>query len=208
MEIQYFGANCVKLTTKKTTIVIDDNLSNVGLKTITKPGDISLRTQREFPAHPEARFRAESAGQYEISGVIIQGIAARSHMDEEGRQTSVIYTINSDEVKVAVIGHIFPELSEDQLEEIGMIDVAIVPVGGNGYTLDGVGALKVIKQLEPKLIIPTHYDDKGIKYEVPQQTLTEALKGLAMEPAQKEAKIKIKPAELTDSARLVVLERQ
>jgi L-ascorbate metabolism protein UlaG (beta-lactamase superfamily) len=208
VEIQYYGANCVRLTTKKATIVIDDNLVKLGLKTVTKPNDVSLRTSKEFPLQPTARFRAETPGQYEISGVIIHGIGARAHMDEEGGQNAVIYTLSADDVKVAVIGHIFPQLTEDQLEEIGMIDVVIVPVGGNGYTLDGVGALKVIKQLEPKLIIPTHYADKQINYEMPQQDLSEALKGLAMEPAETLPKIKIKPAELTDSARLVVLERQ
>jgi L-ascorbate metabolism protein UlaG (beta-lactamase superfamily) len=94
------------------------------------------------------------------------------------------------------------------LEQIGLIDVAIVPVGGNGYTLDGVGALKVIKQLEPKIIIPTHYADKQIKYEVPQQELTEALKGLAMEPQETVARLRVKPAELTDTSQLIILERQ
>jgi L-ascorbate metabolism protein UlaG (beta-lactamase superfamily) len=82
------------------------------------------------------------------------------------------------------------------------------PVGGNGYTLDGVGALQVIKKLEPKLVIPTHYADKDLKYEVPQAELSEALKGLAMEPAETVPKIKVKPADLSDTAHLVLLERQ
>lgn len=208
MEIQYYGANCVRLTTKKATIVVDDNLVGVGLKAITKPADISLRTSKDFPLHKDTKFRAEAPGEYEIGAVIIHGIAARAHMDEDSKQSAVIYTVAADEVKIAVIGHIFPELSEDQLEAIGMVDVVIVPVGGNGYTLDGVGALHVVKQLEPKLIIPTHYADKQIKYEVPQQELAEALKGLAMDPAETVAKIKVKPAELSDSAKLVILERQ
>lgn len=208
MEIQYYGANCVRLTTKKATIVLDDNLSDVGLKSITKATDISLRTSKELPIHKDTRFRAEAPGEYEISGVIIHGVGARSHMDEEKDQNSVIYTIAADDIKVAVIGHIYPELNEAQLEQIGMIDVAIVPIGGNGYTLDGVGALKVIKQLEPKIIIPTHYDDKQTKFEVPQQPLSDGLKGLAIESHETIPKLKVKPVDLTDAARLVVLERQ
>lgn len=208
MEIQYYGANCVRLTTKKSSIVIDDNLDKVGLKKVTKPTDISLRTNIDLPVHKETKFRAEAPGEYEIAGVIIHGVGVRSHMDEETKQDSVLYTITADDIKVAVIGHIYPELTESQLEQIGMIDVAIVPVGGNGYTLDGVGALKVIKQLEPKLVIPTHYDDKHIKYEVPQQPLADALKGLAMEPHETSPKLKVKPTELTDTTQLIVLERQ
>ncbi|HEX5447661.1 MAG TPA: MBL fold metallo-hydrolase, partial [Candidatus Saccharimonadales bacterium] len=123
-------------------------------------------------------------------------------------QNSVIYTVQADDTKVAILGHIYPELSEDQLEAIGMVDVAVVPVGGNGYTLDGTGALKVIRQIEPKVVIPTHYADKVVKYEVPQAELADALKNLGMEVSEKLDKYKIKPADMSDNTRLIVLERQ
>ncbi len=208
MELQYYGANCVRLTTKKGSIVIDDNLASLGLKSITKNEDISLWTSPSLPGPKTARFTAETAGEYEIAGVIIQGIAARAHMDGEGKQNAVIYTIIADDIKVAVLGHIYPDLHEDQLEQIGLVDIAIVPVGGNGYTLDGAGALKIIKQIEPKVIIPTHYADKAIKYKVPQAQLAEALKNLGMEPSETVAKYKPKLAEFTDNIRLIILERQ
>jgi L-ascorbate metabolism protein UlaG (beta-lactamase superfamily) len=207
VELSFYGANCVRLAAKKAQIVVDDNLSNLGLKSVTKPTDISLRTSKQFPAHPETVFSAEMPGEYEVAGVVIHGISARSHMDEEGQQTAVIYTIEADDTKVAILGHIYPELSEQQLEQIGLVDVAVVPVGGNGYTLDGAGALKVIKQIEPKVVIPTHYANKAVKYEVPQDELADALKNLGMETAERTAKFKVKPAELSDSTRLVVLER-
>lgn len=207
MELTYYGANCVRLAAKKAQIVVDDNLATLGLKSVTKAADISLRTNRDFPQH-EAAFRAEMPGEYEISGVVIRGIAARAHMDEEGKQSAVIYTIEADDTKVVILGHIFPELSEDQLEAIGMVDAAIVPVGGFGYTLDGAGALNVIKQIEPKVVIPTHYADKAIRYEVAQAELTDAVKGLGMEVTETVAKYRIKPSELSDTTKLVVLERQ
>jgi L-ascorbate metabolism protein UlaG (beta-lactamase superfamily) len=207
VEIQYFGANCVRIITKHVTVVVDDNLAKLGLKTITKPTDISIVTNPEVPIHP-AKFVADMPGEYEIAGLVIQGIGARAHMDEESKQQAVIYTISTSDVKVAVIGHIYPDLKEEQLEAIGMVDAAIIPVGGNGYTLDGVGALKVIKQIEPKVVIPTHYADNAIRYEVPAQTLEDALKGLGMEPTETTAKYKMSNLELTDSTKLIVLERQ
>jgi L-ascorbate metabolism protein UlaG (beta-lactamase superfamily) len=208
MELQYYGANCLRLSARKAQIVIDDNLVKLGLKPVTKESDISLRTNRMFPEHPEAAFRAEMPGEYEISGMVIHGIAARAHMDEEGTKNAVIYTVQADDTKIAILGHIHPELSEEQLEAIGMVDVAVVPVGGNGYTLDGVGALNVIKQIEPKVVIPTHYNDRAIRYEVAQAELADAVKNLGMETAETVAKFKIKPAELSDTAKLVILERQ
>jgi L-ascorbate metabolism protein UlaG (beta-lactamase superfamily) len=208
VEVSYYGANCIRINTKKASIVVDDNLSSIGVKAITKPTDISLRTSKLLPKQDNVRFSAEMPGEYEIAGVVIHGVGARSHMDEEGKKTAVIYTIEAEDIRVAVVGHVFPELSDDQLEQIGMVDVVFVPVGGNGYTLDGVGALKIVKQLEPKLVFPTHYHDKQLKYDVPQQELTEGLKGLAMEPAETLPKIKIKSTDLTDATRLIVLERQ
>lgn len=207
MELQFYGANCLRLSTKKVKIVVDDNLKDVGLKSITKPDEISLRTSRMFPVHL-SRFSADMPGEYEAAGAVIKGVASRAHMDEEGKTSATIYVITADDVKVAVLGHIYPELAEEQLEQIGLVDVAVVPVGGNGYTLDGVGALKVIKQIEPKIIIPTHFADKQIKYEVPQQELSEALKSLGMEPTETAVKYKPNPGVLTDTTQLVVLERQ
>jgi hypothetical protein len=208
MELQYYGANCLRLSARKAQIVVDDNLAQLGLKTVTRPTDISLRTNKLFPPHPDAAFSAEMPGEYEIAGVIINGIAARAHMDEEGTKNAVIYTIEADDTKVAIVGHIYPELSEDQLAAIGLVDLAVVPIGGNGYTLDGIGALKVIKQIEPKVVIPTHFNDRAIRYEVPPAELADAVKNLGMEIAETVAKYKIKPADLSDTTKLVVLERQ
>lgn len=207
MELTFHGANCLRVTTKKAQIVVDDNLSGLGLKSVTKPTDICLRTFDGIP-EKECHFSASMPGEYEISGVVIHGVAARAHMDEEGKTSATIYTIQAEDVKIAVLGHIYPELSEEQLEQIGVVDVAVVPVGDSGYTMDGIGALKVIKQIEPKVVIPTHYADKAIKYEVPQVELAEALKGLAMEAAETVEKFKPKSIEFTDTTKLIVLERQ
>jgi L-ascorbate metabolism protein UlaG (beta-lactamase superfamily) len=207
MELQYFGANCVRLTTKKAQIVVDDNLSQLGLKSIIKPDDISLKTSKDIPSQ-NSRFTAEMPGEYEISGVIIRGVAARGLKDEPGNFSRTIYALTAEDMKVAVFGHIFPELSDEQLEQIGVVDIAIVPVGGHDYTLDGVGALQVIKKIEPKIVIPTHYTDSKVKYQVAQDDLETASKGLGMEVSEKVAKYKPKISELTDTAHLVVLERQ
>jgi L-ascorbate metabolism protein UlaG (beta-lactamase superfamily) len=208
MEIQYFGANCVRLSTKKATVVVDDNLADLGQKHITKNGDVALFTgPHGTPPNTEAKLVIDQPGEYEVSDVSISGIAARSHIDEEGGRNATIYKLVDNDIRVAVVGHVYPELTDDQLEQIGMVDVLIIPVGGNGYTLDGVGALKIIRKIDPKVVIPTHFDEKGFNFPVPQQSLSEVLKALAMEPKDTLAKFKVKPTELTDTTQLVVLER-
>ncbi len=207
MEFQFYGGNCIRINTKQATFIIDDNLKEFGVKSIVKPDDIALYTH--VPAQPAgARLVITDPGEYEVSEVSIFGIAARAHMDEAGQKTATIYKLQYDDTRVAILGHIYPDLTEDQLEEIGNVDILFIPVGGSGYTLDAVGAAKLIKKIEPKVVIPTHYDDKALKYEVPQAPLDEALKVLAMEPKDRIAKFKPKPTDYTETTQLIVLEKQ
>lgn len=208
MELQYYGANCVRLSTKEASIVIDDNLADVGLKTVTKPDDIVLRTVFEADATANCKLFINQPGEYEASRVAIHGVAARGHMDEEGQRSATMFKFSTPDLRVAVVGHIYPELSENQLEALGTVDVLVIPVGGNGYTLDATGALKVIKAIEPKVIVPVHYADAKVKYEVPQAELADVLKNMSMEAAETVPKLKVKSSELPETTQLIVLERQ
>lgn len=208
MELQYCGANCVRIITKKAAITIDDNLDALGLKSATKAGDIVLFTSKHNEPKAEVKLVIDQPGEYEVSDISIQGIAARGHMEEEGKHSATMFKAIADDITIAIIGHIFADLKDEQIEALGQVDIIVIPVGGTGYTLDGVDALKVIKKIEPRVIIPTHYADKSIKYEVPQIELAEALKGLAMEPKETLPKLKLKASELPIDSQLIVLERQ
>ncbi len=205
MEIQYYGANCVRIVTKKATIVVDDLTGGVA-----KSGDIVLFTgEHGNKLKAEVKIEIDQAGEYEVSDASIQGITARSHLEQAGDQSVTIYKIIGDDLRIAVMGHIYPELSDEQLESLGTIDVLIIPVGGGGYTLDAIGALKLIKEIEPKIIIPTHYADTEINYEVPQASLADVLKEISMEPKETVPKLKLKANELLgESNQLIILERQ
>ncbi len=208
MDFQFYGANCIRIGAKEAAVVVDDNLAELGAKSITKPADIALFTMLKPKELPESRLVISEPGEYEVANISIHGIAARSHMDEAGQKSATIFRIVADDVRVAVIGHVYPDLNDEQLEALGTIDVMFIPVGDSGFTLDGVGALKLIKKIEPKVVIPTHYADSKLKFEVPAVELEEALKAMAMEPAETVPKLKIKAGELSDVTKLIVLERQ
>ena len=205
MDLQFYGGNCISLTHRGTRIVIDDNLAELGGKSITKPDDVALFTGAHGTAGA-ARLTFDGPGEYEVSDTSIIGIPARSHVDEGGLNTTMFKLIVGEQ-SVLITGHIHPDLSEGQLEAIGLVDLLFVPVGGNGYTVDPNGALTLIKEIEPKLVVPTHYNDKALKFPVPQQELGNALKELAMEPKETVSKLKLKPAELTDLTQLIIIEK-
>ena len=205
MDIQYYGANCIAITYKGSRIVIDDNLKELGLKSITKSEDVSLMT--DSTNNNVTRLSFNSPGEYEVSDVSIHGMPARSHMDEEGKKSATMFKLIAGDQSILVTGRIYPDLSNEQIEDIGLVDVMLVPVGGNGYSADPIGALKLIKAIEPKIVIPTHFSDKELKYPVPQQSLNDALKELSMEPKETLAKLRLKPTELSDVTQLIVLEK-
>lgn len=203
MDIQFYGANCINITNKQARIVVDDNLSELSAKSVAKADDILLFTGSHQPA--TGRLVIDQPGEYEVAGISIYGIPARSHIDEDSGQSATMYKVVVDDVSFLVVGHVYPDLSDSQLEMIGMVDIMVVPVGGNGYTLDAIGALKLIKKIEPKIVIPTHYDNPKLQYPVPQQALEEALKQLSMEVKETTAKFKPKADDLAEGLKLVIL---
>jgi L-ascorbate metabolism protein UlaG (beta-lactamase superfamily) len=203
VEIQFYGANCLRLMTKRASIIVDD----IGDK-VTKADDIALFTGSHDAPKAAVKLVIDQPGEYEVSDISIQGVAARAHMDEPGQLSATMFKIIDQDVRVAIVGHVYPELNDEQLEALGIVDVLILPVGGSGYTLDGIGALKLIKKIEPKVVIPTHFADKAVTYEVPQASLEDALKDISMEIKETVPKLKFKAGEFSDVTQLIVLERQ
>jgi L-ascorbate metabolism protein UlaG (beta-lactamase superfamily) len=206
MDLTYHGGNCIKFSSKTVSIVVDDNLLELGLKSATVDGDSTLQTTDNIKVKP-GRISITMPGEYEIGNVSVQGVAARGAMDEEGKTTATIYKITADDLTYVVLGHVYADITDDEIEDLGQVDVLIVPIGGNGYTLDGLGALKIVKKIEPKIVIPTHYADSAIKYEVEQTELNDAIKNLDMEIAEKTSKLRVKPTDLSENVKLYVIER-
>jgi L-ascorbate metabolism protein UlaG (beta-lactamase superfamily) len=207
MDIQFYGANCVTLTYQGVRMVVDDNLTELGAKSITRAGDVALFTGAHATPAVETKLIIDGPGEYEVSAFSVFGIPARAHIDEPGHFDTTMYRLVAGDIRILVTGHVYPEFSESQLEKIGTIDVVIIPVGGNGYTLDPAGALGIIKEIEPRLVIPTHFDDSSLNFPVPQQTLDQAIKTLGVEPSPAVNKLKLKPSELTDVLRVAILDR-
>jgi Beta-lactamase superfamily domain len=192
-EVEYKGANSVIISTKKSTLVVDPKISVAGLKDVSTKDAVELATEARFSvASDAARLNIEGPGEYGVGEFDIKGIAAQRHLDSESDPLiSTMYRVEVGEVRVAVIGNIYEKLSDTQLEELGLIDVLIIPVGGNGYTLDATGAANVTRKIDPKVVIPVHFAESGIHYEVPQDPLEVFVKELGA-PVEEMPKYKLK----------------
>lgn len=194
MDIDYRGANSIVIKSKSGTI-ISDPTENVGkIKELMNSDAITIATQEDF-VPKEANFIIDMPGEYEKNNISIKGIAAQRHGDAEGKN-STMYRLVVDGVRVALIGHIKAPLSDEDLENLGVIDVVIIPVGGGGYTLDAREAVSVVRQIDPKAIIPVHYNEDGIKYDIEQGSIEAFAKELTSVAHEKIDSLKIKNAQL------------
>lgn len=204
-DIEYKGGNCVIISTKKSKLIADPKLSVVGLKDLAVKDAVELATEQRFLVNdPEARLVIDGPGEFEASDFSIQGIPANRHIDTEAMESlSTIYRIDIGEVRLVLVGNVTDRLSEEQLEGIGVVDMAILPIGGGGYTLDYVSAIALARQIDPKVIIPIHYADTGLSYEVPQDGLEPFVKELGA-PVESTLKYRLKSAAVLPAAMSIV----
>lgn len=195
-DIEYKGGNCIVVTTKKVQIVIDPNLSVVGLKNVSVKDAVEIATEPRFAVNDEsAKLQIEGPGEYEVSEVSVSGVRATRHIDTEvDEPISTMYRVELGDVRMAVIGNIGPKLSEDQLEDLGVVDILVLPVGGGGYTLDATSAATIVRQVDPHVVIPVHYADSALKYEVPQDDVEVFTKELTAPVEEAGSKYKVKSA--------------
>lgn len=202
MEIQYHGANAVKFTTKKSSLIVDVVSDISDNKLDFKKNNIILATQEAYKPKivSDEQFLIDSPGEFEFEEFSVKGIPAQPHTSSSGDNSATIYKITVQDTTVAILGNITSKLSEEQQEAINRADVVIVPVGGNGYTLDPLDASNMVREIEPKLVIPVHYTDDGLDYSIPQGSVEEFTKELGA-PVSEEVvdkfKIKALPEQMT-----------
>ena len=204
MEITYYGANCVKIANKKASIVVDDTLQANGKKPITTDKDIVLITNKDLAVKKGGVFVIDCPGDYGVGEVEVAGMPTPLHIDES--KHGVLYLVHIDGFSVAVIGHSVASLTEEQIEFLGIVDVLVVPVGGNGYTIDATAAVKLIKEINPKIVIPTHYQDSAVSYEVEQAPLEVFTKLFGVAEFEPLPVLKVKDSNLPEKTQLCVLE--
>lgn len=180
MDITYHGAGCVRLSTRSMQLLFDPFLDTVRKPAPKLNADVVLFSDINQTVLADGLI-IDGPGEYEVKGAMITGIPARRHTDETGEAVA-IYRVNADGYNVALLGNIAPKLSSAQLEILGQVDVLVVPVGGHGLTLDALAASEIVSQVEPKFVVPTHYDDGKTTYAMPQDKIDTFLKEMGASP--------------------------
>lgn len=215
MTILWHGHACFQITAapqknSPVKIVIDPYSEEIGLRLPKLEADIVLTTHNHYDHNNVQQVAAnpfviEGPGEYEIKGVFVQGI--HSWHDEKGgteRGSNTIYTIEAEELRLCHMGDFGQkELTSEQLEKIGDVDILMIPVGGV-YTVDAPGALKVMSQIEPKITIPMHYALPKLKVRL--HDVEKFLKAVGVKRLEPLPKLSLKKKDVSEEeAKIIVL---
>ena len=215
MNIQWHGQSCFQIIARReknnqVSIVIDPFDEALGLRVPKLEADILLTTHshsdhNNVKAVAGQPFLISGPGEYEVKEVYIQGIHSW-HDEREGKKLgeNTIYTIEAEDLKLCHLGDFGQkELTEEQLEKIGEVDILMIPVGGV-FTISAKEATKVMSQIEPKIIIPMHYQIPKLKLKL--DGIDKFLKVVGIKSIAPESKLSIKKKDIVqEEVKIVVL---
>lgn len=214
MEINFLGHASFRIKGKTATAVTDPyDPQMLGIKYPKVAADI-VTISHEHHDHnyslgvEGAEIIITGPGEYEVKGVKILGVAT-FHDAEKGqkRGKNTAYRIEMDRISIVHLGDLGHKLTDAQVDVLGNVDIVLIPVGGF-YTINAEEATAVVSQLEPKIVIPMHYNRKDIDQSKFGQLgrVEEFLKEMGKENIVPQPKLSVTKEKLPAEPTIVVLE--
>src|SRR5687767_5028522 len=220
MEITWYGHSCFRLTERNYATVVTDpyDHKSIGYDSLKLRSDIVI-VSHEAPGHGNTdavkgtSHVIDGAGEFEIGGVFITGVQTdgsgsgkkKSKKETEASGRNTIYVFDYDGITVAHLGDLKEVPTQSEIELLGTINVALVPVGGGGG-LNAAKAAEVISLIEPNLVIPMHYSTPAAK--VSLDSLNKFIKEMGLSKAETQPSLKVTRSGLPNETRVVVLDYQ
>ncbi len=146
MDIIWHGHSCFTIKGKDATIVTDP-FEGLGTKLPKLKADIVSLSGEGETAEVEGEPKVLNwPGEFEVSNVAIEAI---SPLGEDLN----MFIFALDGIKICHLSYLSHELPEELINQIGEVDILMVPVGGS-EVLDGKTAQKVVEAIEPRVVIP------------------------------------------------------
>ena len=209
MDISWLGHSCFKIKGSHATVITDPYPPSLGYS-LGKPTARIVTVSHQHSGHSyvqgiggEPRL-VTRPGEYEISGVLIIGIAT-FHDAEQGKKRgkNTIYLMEVDEILVCHLGDLGHVLTAEQIEEIGNVDVLLLPVGGVS-TINAPMAAEVVRQLEPKAVVPMHYKTSALSREL--EPVERFLKEIGVKQVEPQPKLSLTRSSLPASTQVFLLD--
>ena len=210
MVITWYGQSCFKIQSGDLVIVVDPFSKDIGLTPPRFRADIALVSHQHHDHNNVESISGEpftiiGPGEYEVKGAYIHGIET-FHDAKSGKERGLntMYLIEVEGIRVLHIGDYGEEVARDSrfLEEVGEVDILMVPVGGT-YTIDGESAARFTKDIEPKYVIPMHYKVPGITVSLADNS--QFLKEMGARNVEPQEKLTIKKKDMAEDEKTSVV---
>ena len=216
MEITWYGHSCFRLTERSYASVVTDPYDKkvVGYSELKLKADI-VTVSHDAPGHSnKAAVKGTShvidgPGEFEIGSVFITGVATDSGSSKKkgkgfsSRNTVFVFDYNG--ITVAHLGDLKQVPTQSEIESLGTINVALVPVGGGGG-LNAAKAAEVISLIEPNIVVPMHYATPAAKIKL--DSLNKFIKEMGLSKPEKQPSLKVTRTGLPTETKVFVLEHQ
>jgi L-ascorbate metabolism protein UlaG (beta-lactamase superfamily) len=209
MEITWYGLSCFRLTERGMASVVTDPFDHkvVGFNALKLRGDI-VTISHAAPGHSfESAVKSkqrviDGPGEYEIGGVFITAVQTNGTKRTQGELRNTLYVFDYGGITVAHLGDIHRVPTQAQIEALGNVNVAIVPVGG-GRGLNAAKAAEVVSLIEPGIVIPMHYNTPQCKLKL--APLNKFLKEMGLGKVEPQPSLKITRSSIPTETRVEVL---
>ena len=210
MEITWYGQSCFRLTERGMAAVVTDPYDHrtAGYEPLKLKADI-VTVSHQAPGHnfisvvKGTQHRITGPGEFEIGGVFITGVQT----DGNGKKSTdkprnTLYLFDFNGLNVAHLGDLRQAPTQTEIEALGTVHIALVPVGG-GNGLNAAKAAEVISLIEPKIVIPMHFG--GAPCTLDLDPLSKFLKEMGLSAHETVPALKITRSGLPEETKVIVL---
>ena len=208
MDVTWLGHGCFRLRGRSAAVVTDPYPPAIGLKLSRLDADL-VTVSHEHENHNYTQvvrdaYEIRGPGEYEVAGVSVIGVPT-FHDAEKGAKhgRNTVYLIEIDDVRICHLGDLGHALEDAEAEAIASPDVLLIPVGGH-TAINAAQAAEVVRQLEPRFVVPMHYAIPGLKLEL--DTLDRFLKEMAVTSSEPQVKLSVQASSGEYETKVVVLE--
>ena len=178
MDITWYGHACFRLKSREGTVITDPYDKSLGLTLPALKADV-VTVSHNAPHHNNSKaakgaYVIDGPGEYEVNGVFVTGVHIDPVKNAKDTARNNVFVIYLDDIAICHLGDLSHVPSQKQVEEMGNIDVLLVPVGGEN-ALKANEAAEVVSLIEPYIVIPMHYKlpDITLKLDPVSKFLTE-----------------------------------
>jgi L-ascorbate metabolism protein UlaG (beta-lactamase superfamily) len=186
MVITWYGEGCFRIQNGDRSILLDPIDSSSGLSAPRGKTDAIIKTLTPWPfafGQNEEGAIIHGAGEYDVQGIGVKGFELLSESTEKFFKTA--YVITWEDITTGVLGHMSEDLPPAILENFEEVDVLIGPGGGTPF-IDQDRMTRLLKQITPKVFIPSFFKIPGLKRSAGSVTpLLEKVNGGSAETQEK-----------------------